>query len=161
MRGAYWLMLCVLLLGACSGRNYQGPAGTEIPGKPTIFVGIMKGASSPFKEKLVTQLMRSYADSCNVIARQIRGYKDLQDNDYQAVIVMDRLKAWLLFNRPLKKIADRMDKQKHIYFISTGDPDWRWKREDIKLVTSATESADVSDVLKRIRYLLDTVLYGI
>jgi len=158
MRAASWLLLIALLLGACSGRKYNGPAGTEIPGRPTVLIAIMKGASSPFKEKLVTQLMRTYADTCNVIAREIRGYKDLEGKQYHAVIVMDRLKAWLIFNRPLKKLAGKMDKKRTVYLISTGDPKWKWKREDIKLVTSATENAEVPDVLKRMRFFLDNLL---
>lgn len=158
MRSAYWLLLFALLLGACSSRKYNGPVGTEIPGRPTVLIAIMKGASSPFKEKLVTQLMNTYSNTCNVIAREISGYKDIQSSHYHAVIVMDRLRAWLLFNRPLKKLANSMDKKRTVYFISTDDPDWRWKREDIKLVTSATQNAEVPEVLEKIRFFMDNIL---
>ncbi len=158
MRNVFRLIMLMLLLGGCSGRSYQGPSGTVVPGRPTVLIAVLKGSSSPFKEKLIQQIMHSYADTCNVIAKEIRGYKDLQDNDYKAVIVMDRLKAWLLFNRPLKKIVKRLKPERTIYFISTGDPSWHWKRDDIKLVTSATASGDSSDPLRRLSNILDVIL---
>lgn len=158
MKVVSMMLLVAVALLACSGPVYNGPRGSVDPSKETILIGVIAGSSTPFKEELISKCMEFYGGSFNVIAKEIKTPADLQGESYKAVIVMDTLKAWLMFNGKLKKIAKQADKQKTIFYVSVGDPKWRWKRDDIKLITSATQKSDVEDSFKDIQTMMGSVL---
>lgn len=154
------LILCSLLLvvGACSSPKFDYPVREENPTKETILIGMIKGADSNFKRDIIKQLEADYSDNFNVRVMQIKDYDDVKDKNYAALIVMEQLKAWLWFNRGMKDIANRGDKKNTIFMVSVGDPKWRWKREDIKVITSATKKDKPSLLYVDIKNMLDNIL---
>lgn len=151
------IAVLLLLLASCSSsRNQQLLNADEQV--PTILITIQKGADSSFKQAVIAKIKEDYGTQYSILVKDVKGFADVKDEKYDALIVMDQLKAWLFMNGSLKKIARKADNKKTIYFVSAGDPDWRWKREDLKLVTSATAKAKPDDVYARIKTMLDEVL---
>ncbi|MDD4309949.1 MAG: hypothetical protein PHO32_06175 [Candidatus Cloacimonetes bacterium] len=151
------LAVLLLLLASCSSSRNQQVLNADEQ-QPAILITIQKGADSPFKQAIIAKLKEDYGTKYSILVKNIKGFHDVQDEKYDALIVMDQLKAWLFMNKGLKNIARKADKQKTIFFVSAGDPDWKWKREDLKLVTSATAKVNPDEVYARIKTRLDEVL---
>jgi hypothetical protein len=71
---------------------------------------------------------------------------------------MDTLKAWLLFNPGLKRFTKLPDQSKIVYFVSSGDPDWKWKRNDIRIITGATKTNPAAKTYSELKIHLDAIL---
>ncbi|HNZ08067.1 MAG TPA: hypothetical protein PKI63_09765 [Candidatus Cloacimonadota bacterium] len=153
----YLLPILLVLLAACSAPRNQEALNTD-PSHPCILVAIQKGADSPFKQGLITRLKQDYSPEYQVLTKEVKSFKDLEKEQYSALIVMDQLKAWLLMNGGLKNIAKHADKSKTVYFISAGDAKWKWKRTDLKHVSSATQKLNPDQTYTRIKAWLDPIL---
>jgi hypothetical protein len=147
-----------LLLAACSSPKLSLGNQTSDPKKPTILVAMLKGSQSEAKKELISLLRRDYGGDYNVIVKEIKNHKDLAGEDFKALVVMERLKAWLWFNGGLKDISRKADKARTVYFISAGDAKWKWKGSDLKLVTAATQKAKAADTYQELKALLQPIL---
>ncbi len=157
MRSLFCLLILTLLAG-CSSPRVEIQGSQPDPGKPSIIVAMLRNSQTPFKRDLVEALKADYADQFNIVVREVRRPEDLAGQNYDALIVMDTLKAWLRFNGGLLRFAKQADQSRTVYFISTGDAKWRWNRTDLRHVTAATPKAKLSDSYTRLRELLDEVL---
>lgn len=153
----YLLPMLLLILAACSAPGNKQVLNPD-PATPCILVAIQEGSDSPFKQGLIAKLKDDYSPDYRILTKEVKNFKDLEGENYTALIVMDQLKAWLLFNGGLKDIAKRADNSKTVYFISVGDAKWKWKRSDLKHVSSATDKANPDKAYAQIKALLDPVL---
>lgn len=158
MRVFYFILIVGLLLAACSGNDPLPQSKAIDPAKPTLLIAMLKGSNSPFKLSLIDSLSATYGDSCNVVTTYVSSFADLQGKEHDVLLVMDKLKAGMMFNKPFKEITENADKQKSLFFLSTGDPDWVWRGAGDKLITSATDKVSPQKVLSRLRKLIDTAL---
>jgi len=146
-----YLLIVLLVVGACSASRSPKILNAD-PMRPSLLIAVEKGADSAFKQELISLIRAEYSDTYLINVKTVKKYRDLEGEQYSAVIVMDMLKAWLWMNKGLKDIIKNCPPDKAVYFLSTGDPDWKWDRRDIKLVTSATtkkvKAQDVFDKLK-------------
>jgi hypothetical protein len=147
-----------LLLAGCSSPKLSLGNQTADPNKPTILVAMLKGSQSEAKQELVSLLRRDYGAEYNVIVKEVKNHKDLAGEEFRALVVMERLKAWLWFNGGLKDITRKADKARTVYFVSAGDAKWKWKGSDLKLVTAATQEAKAADTYQELKALLQPVL---
>ncbi len=125
--------------------------------QPVVGICIIKDLKTPYKKSIIDSLKSRFPQ---VQFKQIPA-KELfkaKKEDYQAVIVMDRLEAWTMFNRTLKKLSHRLNPAHTIYFITAGDPEWQWKKRGIITVTSASKKEQVSGVVNKISKELQLIL---
>ncbi len=155
----YLLPMLLLLLAACSAPRNQAVLNSD-PATPCILIAIQKGADSPFKQGLVERLKRDYSQEYQILTKEVKSFKDLEKEEYSALIVMDQLKAWLFMNGGLKNIAKHADNSKTVYFVSAGDAKWKWKRDDLKHVSSATKKLNPDKAYAQIKAWLDPILAG-
>lgn len=151
------LPILLLLLSACSAPRNQEVLNSD-PAAPIILVAVQKGADSPFKQSLIARLKQDFSPGYQVLTKEVKSFKDIENEQYTALLVMDQLKAWLLFNGGLKNIAKHADSSKTVYFISAGDAKWRWKRGDLKHVSSATNKVNPDQAYAEIKALLEPLL---
>lgn len=129
------------------------------PQKPCLLIAIQKGAQSDFKQELVKLLKAEYGSKYTVNVKQVKKYRDLEKEQYNALVVMDMLKAWLWMNKGLKDIIKKSDANKTVFFLSTGEPDWKWKGAKVKMVTSATNRKVKPEVVfAKLKQQLDPIL---
>jgi len=153
----YLPIILLVLLAACSAPGGQQVLNSD-PALPCILVAVQKGADSPFKQGLIDRLKQDYAGDYRILSKEVKSFKDLEAEQYTVLLVMDQLKAWTFLNGGLKNIAKHADNSKTVYFISAGDAKWKWKRTDLKHVSSATTKLNPDKAYAQIRALLDPML---
>ncbi|MDD4223228.1 MAG: hypothetical protein PHD87_01425 [Candidatus Cloacimonetes bacterium] len=153
------LMLAALMLAAaCSAPQKAADNGTTDPARPTILVAVLKGADTQHKKALIEMIRTDYSEHYTLSVREVAKPADIEGLGYDALIVMETLKAWLLFNRGLKQFAELPDQSRIVYFVSSGDGKWRWKGRDIRIVTGATTKVRPADSYLRLKEQLDSIL---
>ncbi len=157
MRSVAFLLL-LFIVAACSQPRELIPPDSQDPGKPTIMIAMLKKSQTAYKQDLIASIRADYGARYNVRVLEVGKPKDLEGQEYAALVVMETLKAWLLFNRGLKQFAKLPDQSKTVYFISAGDAQWKWKREGLKVVTAATPKAKTADKYPELKAALDSVL---
>jgi hypothetical protein len=115
--------------------------------KEKVLIVLLDGQASWFKQTIIDSLMTNY--DIEVIQGKKPG--DIKADNYKAVVVMDKLKAWMWFNGKLKKYTKFLDPKHTVYFVTSGDPKWQWKKPGINAVTSASKNAKVGEVVKKLR----------
>lgn len=157
MRSVAFLLL-LFIAAACSQPRDLNPPDSQDPGKPTILIAMLKKSQTAYKQDLIASIRADYSARYNVRVLEVGKPKDLEGQEYAALVVMETLKAWLMFNRGLKQFAQLPDQSKTVYFVSSGDPKWKWKREGLKVVTGATMKAKAADKYPELKAALDSVL---
>lgn len=122
-----------------------------------IGVIYIKDKMTPFKKAVTDSLRQMYSGHQISV---IKNYKDknFRSESFDAVIVMDQLEAWTMFNRQLKSMTKKLNNKKTVYLITAGDPDWAWKKDGVIAVTSASRDDKLSGVIKRMKRELDQIL---
>ncbi|HPT71672.1 MAG TPA: hypothetical protein PLE74_05275 [Candidatus Cloacimonadota bacterium] len=115
--------------------------------KPKVGVVVLCKKITPFKQTVLDSLAVDY----KLAMLHPKKASDINIKDYKAILVVDELQAWTWFNGKLKKFSKALDPKHTVYFITSGDPDWKWKKEGVKAVTSASEPAKTGKVIKEIR----------
>jgi hypothetical protein len=119
--------------------------------KEKILIVLLDGKPSPFKQSVIDSLKTTYQ------VEVIKGKKpgDIKSDEYKAVVVMDKMKAWMWFNGKLKKFSKFLDPKHTVYFITSGDPKWQWKNQGVSSVTSASIPTKVPEVVKELRFKIE------
>jgi len=153
-----YLSMFLLLIAAFLAAKTL-PVMNADPHKPSILIAVRKGADSAFKQDLIKLITAEYGEKRTINVKHFKKYRDLQKEQYDALVVIDMLKAWLWMNKGLKDVIKHGDHKKTVFFLSTGDPDWKWDRKDIKLVTSATtKKVQPMQVFLKLKKHLDPIL---
>lgn len=124
---------------------------TAAPKQKEKILVVLLDKPSWFKQSIIDSLKTTYL--VDVVNATKPG--DIKSADYKSVIVMDQLKAWMMGNGKLKKFSKFMDPKHTVYFVTSGDKNWKWKKEGIRTVTSASKSAKVSEVMKELRLKIE------
>ena len=153
-----YLLLLVVLLGACT-LPHRSPVLNSDPEQPHILIAVRKGAQSEAKTAMIGMIKADFDSSYTVNVKEVTNYRDIAGEAYSALVVMDQVKAWMIFNGGFKDIVKKADPDKTVYLLTTGDADWTWKRTGIRLVTSATEKiGNPAGIYARIKAELDAIL---
>jgi hypothetical protein len=123
-----------------------------------ILVAVIKGSESPFKDALIDSLNSRYSSKYIVKKVIVNKPKDITNQSYRLLIVMDKLKANLMMNGKMKTFQKTTDINNAIYFITTGDPKWKWNNSDIHHVASASETPRLSIAWKELKSKVDVIL---
>jgi hypothetical protein len=60
-------------------------------------IAVLKGTESNLKTSLLEAVRLDFGSDYNVQTNIVKGFKDLSSQKYDALIVMEQLKAWLFF----------------------------------------------------------------
>ncbi len=131
--------------------------GTTLEAK-NIAVCMLKGKSTPFKDAVLDSLKTQFSNYKIDIINDVKP-KEFQASKYDAVIVVDELEAWTWFNTKLKKLSKQLDPKKTIYFITAGDANWKWKKENVLTVTSASKNDKIIPTWHNLKKQLQNILH--
>jgi len=153
-------VICLIGLFACSGQQAMRPVGEVDPAKKTIMIAVLKGAESSYKTALIDAIRKDFGSEYNIQTVTVKKFKDLSGQKYDALVVMEQLKAWLFFNGGLKSIVKQADKNTSVFLITAGDPKWRWNRKDLMHITSASQKEKPARIYPELRVMLNKALDG-
>lgn len=121
------------------------------PESRVILVAVMKDAQSSFKDALIDSLKVHFEPDYQVKKFILKRAKDIYKEEYRLLIVMDKLKANLLFNGKTKELQKTTDIDHVIYFMTTGDSKWKWPLINNHHISSASEKPRLKMVWKELK----------
>jgi hypothetical protein len=128
------------------------------PNSKVILVAIMKDTDTTFKNALVDSLVAHYGAKYQVKKIVIGKAAELNSQKYHLLIVMDQLKAWLAMNGQTKAIMKAAGKTDVVYFMTSGDKKWHWKKTDVYHIASASDKSFFPKAWRELRFKLDIIL---
>ncbi len=123
----------------------------------SIAVIYIKGKVTPYKKAITDSIITNFPND-KILLIDHFDKKTFKPQDYQAIIVMDQLEAWTLFNSQLKKLSKSLDANKTLFLVTAGDPDWIWKKKGITAVTSASREDKLPSTWNKVKIFLEEKL---
>ena len=146
-----------LILTACS-KNVRE---TTVENPDASYRLIIAGDSSDFKDSIRSRLMNNYKDICRIEVVNLDKLAGIEEDQYDAVLIMDTLMAWGGFNREVKHFIDsRQDSQKIVVFFTAGDAESIYSYKGVDAITSASVPAQEDDVVEKLTRKIDLLLAG-
>ena len=146
---------CLIFMTGCA-KNFQ-QARYELPEAETKI--LVAGISSDYRDAIKDRLIERYKTRSNIEVVGLNQLKEIQCDDYDAVLVMDQCKGWSLYNLALKSF---LEKSAHcdniVVFITAGDPDWEYHYNGLDAVTSASYIGYEDRVYKELASRIDGIL---
>lgn len=147
-----------LFIITCNATKSKLPLFKSNPQSNVILVAVMKDTDTVYKKAMLDSLVANYGKQYVIRKKVISSYKDLTGESYKMLIVFDQLKAWLMFNGDLKKIIAQTDATHAIYYMTAGDPKWRWKEKDIHHIASASQNVNIAAGWKELNTKVKQIL---
>ncbi len=116
-----------------------------------ILIVLLDGKPSWFKQSIIDSLKIYY----RVDTIEAKTPQEVRAFEYKAVIIMDQLKAWMMGNGKLKSFTKVMDPKHTVYFVTSGDKKWKWKKQGITAITSASTPAKIPEIVKNLQLKIE------
>lgn len=122
-----------------------------------------------YKNRVAQGLADRYRDRANVTLLPIRDLKSVDHREYDALVIIDQLMAWQMFNFEsswfIGKIEDPDERRKIVLYLTAGSPKDDYKFKGIDAMTGATamdrEAETIDAISGRIDALLATPVQAI
>jgi hypothetical protein len=145
------LMLCL----SCSKQISEQRFVTENAKYDLLITGV----TSEFKADIISRIIDRYKDQGNVDLVYMDKLDQLQCDDYDAILVIDSVQAWSLWNFSLKSFLEKTENCKNIVLLYTaGDPDWEYQYHELDAITSASQVEDQDRVFNELTYAIDVLI---
>ena len=149
------LLLIAVLLFACNGKESK----SRIINPDASQKILISMESTEFKEKLVDKLISKYKNISTIEIQSLKFLKKTNPADYNAIIILDACQASLKLNFVINKFRKNHPTEDNvIFFITSGDPDWKWNDPDVRAITSASEFNLLDKTFLNIKTALDSLL---
>jgi len=148
----------VVLFFSISPAGYCGEKITERVineegGRKLIIV--MK-ETGDFKNSVLEKVINNYSGTCRIEVKNRKYLRNLNDAGYDAVLIIETLKAWTFFNKKALKAARGNDRV--VLFFTSGDPDFTYNKKGVDAVSAASDRADPGKTAEEIISRLDGIL---
>jgi hypothetical protein len=148
-------MLTWLLCG-CSSHLIQNHDYENMNTERKMVIVLIEGSGSMFKEALIDSLVATYRSGYDVQVLNVRDARSVAGLEYDVLIIMDRLKAWMSLNNNLKGIMKTADPNRTVVFLSTGGTNWHWPHSKFTAVTAATKKVKVAEVFPKLHQAIES-----
>ena len=162
MRGAAGacasLAAIMLVAGlSCAGsRRIETRQIEEVEGEGRVLI-VTRG--SDFKSQILDRLIEDYRQRATLKIVHVRELRHVRPGEYDAMILMDSRRGFLLFNGRVKRFLRRTeDKDKLILVMTAAMSNWEWDREDIDVITSASVQKNIDPIYDEMSERLDALL---
>ena len=150
-------ILCFPLFLSCAKKISEQQFAAQNPQYDLLITGV----TSEFKADIILRIIDRYKDQGNVDLVNIDKLDRLQCHDYDAILVMDSVRAWSLFNFSLKSFLEKTEECNNVVLLYTaGDPDWKYQYHELDAVTSASQMEDQDRVFNELTYAIDLLVLG-
>ena len=120
---------------------------------------LITGVTSEFKADIISRIVDRYKDQGNVDLVNIDKLDPLQCDDYDAILVIDSVQAWSLWNFSLKSFLKKTENCKNVVLLYTaGSPDWEYQYHELDAITSASQMEDQDRVFNELTYEIDVLI---
>jgi hypothetical protein len=149
------IILVLMLFLSCSKQIPEQRFVTENPRYDLLITGV----TSEFKSDIITRIVDRYKDQGNVDLINLDKLDQLQCDDYDAILVMDSVQAWSMWNFSLKSFLEKTENCKNVVLLYTaGDPDWKYQYHELDAITSASQIEDQERVFNELTYAIDVLI---
>jgi hypothetical protein len=152
------LVLGVILLAGCSHYLIQDREYENLTSNRTMIIAVLEDSGSPFKQALIDSLTNHYGNRFDIRVVNLERGKELGDQSYDILVIMERVKAWMVFNDNLKDLMRVSDPKKTVIFLSSDDKPYQWQNKRFTAVTSATKKGNVAKTFSRLQAQIDAKL---
>ena len=150
------MFIFLLLLTLSCSKNIPEQ---KFPAEYPKFNLLITGVTSEFKQEIISRLLERYKDKGNVNFVDISKINQMQCVTYDAIVVMDSVQAWSLWNFSLKSFLERTHSCKNIVLLFTADdPEWKYKYRNIDAITSASIVGDEDRVFNELTTQIDELI---
>jgi len=120
---------------------------------------LITGITSEFKANIISRIVDRYKDQGNIDLINLDKLDQMQCDDYDAILVMDSVKAWSLWNFSLKSFLKKTENCNNVVLLYTaGDPDWKYQYHELDAITSASQVEDQDRVFNELTYAIDVLI---
>ncbi len=153
-------VLIVGLLAFVAAVSCKDKMPVEVFENPDAEFNIMiTGYTSEFKQIIIDEIIEKYSPWCNIEIVDFAVAHKIDPDEYAAIIVMDEVEAWMIFNRKTRRFMKKIEpKEKLILYITAGDEKWQYSKDGIEAITSASVTDERTRVLEEIFTRLDALL---
>ncbi|RJP83907.1 MAG: hypothetical protein C4518_20560 [Desulfobacteraceae bacterium] len=151
------IVLGLMLILSCVTKIPEQQFVTENP-KYTLLI---TGVTSEFKADIISRIVDRYKDRGNVSLVNMDKLDRLQCDDYDAILVIDSVQAWSMWNFSLKSFLEKTENCKNVVLLYTaGDPGWKYQYHELDAITSASQVEDQDRVFNELTYAIDVLIAG-
>ena len=156
-----WAMACLMvslaLVLACAKKIPEQRFTAENPAYDLLITGV----TSEFKADIIQRIIDRYKGKGNVDLVTLDHLDRLTCDDYDAILVMDSVRAWSLFNFSLKSFLEQTQDCGNVVLLYTaGNPNWKYQYHELDAVTSASQMDDQDRVFNELTYAIDLLVLG-
>ncbi len=159
MKRVKWtIALCVLTYTTAlqSNEPEATPPSSDSHAPKKVLVAARQ---SEFKSDLVEALVKSYRSRAEMMVVDIKKLGDFDAANFDALVVLGERKGWLMFSgRERRFLRHLKEKNKLVMVMTAADPDWKWDRKDVDVVTGASKTDKLEPLLTEITKRLDAIL---
>jgi len=120
---------------------------------------LITGVTSEFKADIISRIVDRYKDQGNVDLVYLDKLDQLQCDDYDAILIIDSVQAWSLWNFSLKSFLEKTENCNNVVLLYTaGDPDWEYQYHELDAITSASQVEDQDRVFDELTYAIDVLV---
>jgi hypothetical protein len=145
-----------LLVGTVSCTHNLKETRLEQPGARSSL--LIAGDASEFKDGIRMAIIDRYRSTCNIDIINIDRLPKTNENDYDAVLIMDTCLAWSNFNPSVKAFLSKSQNRNVVFFMTADDPDWTFTYNGVDAITSASEKENQEAMVRRLIAAIDEIL---
>ncbi len=150
------LLLPVLFLAQCGkGIREIGPADA----KKSIMIATL---SSEYKDRIAQGLEERYKSRSRLTMVPIEKLNSVDYKKYDALVVIDALLAWQMFNARTRwfigRVKEPEERKKIVLFFSAGKPKDNYKVMGIDCITGASTIDTDAEVVSKLSERIDRIL---
>jgi hypothetical protein len=120
---------------------------------------LITGVTSEFKADIISRIIDRYKDQGNVDLVYMDKLDQLKCDDYDAILVIDSVQAWSMWNFSLKSFLEKTENCNNVVLLYTaGDPDWKYQYHELDAITSASQVEDQDRVFNELTYAIDVLI---
>lgn len=150
------LFLCVILL-SCA-RHIKEDRFAQANAEYHILI-----ASNPseFKDGIRNRLIENYRTTANIDVVNISSLREIREDRYDAILIMDSCIAWSHLNLSFKSFLDDLERKDHVVlFLTTGGSEWDYQYRGLDAITSASVIDHQDDMFNQLKARIDEILTG-
>jgi len=156
MRRLAVIMLPIVVMTYCGKAIREvGPADA----KKKVMIATL---SSEYKDRVARSLEERYRDSCRVSMVPIEKLASVEYKKYDALVVIDALLAWQMFNARTRwfigRVKEPEEKKKIVLFFTAGKPSPKYSVMGVDCITGASEMNAEAEVVRKLSERIDAIL---
>lgn len=156
---AITLGLCGLLAGAGCAR---GLVGDEIGPAEATWKILLAVYPTEYKARIADGLVERFQGRAKVTRISVRELGRVDERHFDAVVIIDQLMAWQLFNFESSAFIRRIDapdaRRKIVLYLTAGSPKPDYRFKGIDAMTGATEMNREGDAVDAISARIEALL---